>query len=191
MFERSASNTVRYVGFVDPSGGSSDSMTVTVAHWRGDQVILDAIREARAPFSLTTIVEDFAILLRSYGVTNVRGDRYAGEWPREAFRTHGITYEPADRTRSELYGELLVLINSRRASLLDDKRLVSQLVSLERRTSRLGKDSIDHPPGGHADVANAVAGACVYAAPKFGDFDLRTWLEAWAPAALEEMERAQ
>jgi hypothetical protein len=37
-------------------------------------------------------------------------------------------------------------------------------VSLERRTSRGGKDSIDHPPGGHDDLANAAAGALVIAA---------------------------
>jgi hypothetical protein len=43
--------------------------------------------------------------------------------------------------------------------LLDNKQLQSELVSLERRTSRAGKDSIDHPPGGHDDLANAVAGA--------------------------------
>jgi hypothetical protein len=34
---------------------------------------------------------------------------------------------------------------------------------LERRTSRGGKDSIDHPPGAHDDVANAMAGAMVIA----------------------------
>ena len=38
-------------------------------------------------------------------------------------------------------------------------RLVSQICGLERRTSRAGKDSIDHGPGGHDDLANAVAGA--------------------------------
>ena len=32
---------------------------------------------------------------------------------------------------------------------------------LERRTHRSGKDSIDHAPGGHDDLANAVAGALV------------------------------
>src|SRR5262245_64495887 len=30
---------------------------------------------------------------------------------------------------------------------------------LERRTSRGGRDSIDHAPGGHDDLANAAAGA--------------------------------
>jgi hypothetical protein len=61
----------------------------------------------------------------------------------------------------ELYRDLLPLINSGAVDLLDNERLVQQLIMLERRTARGGKDSIDHPPGGHDDVANAVAGALV------------------------------
>jgi hypothetical protein len=34
---------------------------------------------------------------------------------------------------------------------------------LERRTARGGRDSIDHAPGGHDDLANAVAGAVALA----------------------------
>ena len=50
-------------------------------------------------------------------------------------------------------------INSGRVDLLDSDRLVAQLIGLERRTARAGKDSIDHAPAGHDDLANAVAGA--------------------------------
>jgi hypothetical protein len=150
---------VAYVGFVDPSGGSSDSMTVAVAHKEGDVVILDAVRERRTPFSPEAVVEDFSTLLKTYHVAKVQGDRYGGEWPREVFRRHGIEYLVADKNRSELYLALLPLINSRRVDLLDDARLIGQLANLERRTVRSGRDSIDHSPGAHDDVANAVAGA--------------------------------
>ena len=37
-------------------------------------------------------------------------------------------------------------------------RLLNQIVGLERRTARSGRDSIDHGPGGHDDLANCVAG---------------------------------
>jgi hypothetical protein len=57
-------------------------------------------------------------------------------------------------------------LNSKRVQLLDNKRLITQLYGLERRTARGGKDSIDHGPGQHDDVANAVAGALVMAAGK-------------------------
>ena len=43
-------------------------------------------------------------------------------------------------------------------ALLDHPRLIAQLGGLERRTARGGKDSIDHAPGAHDDVANAAAG---------------------------------
>ena len=91
----------------------------------------------------------------------VRGDRYAGEWPREAFRRHGIVYQAADKTKSELYKDLAPRVNSGEVDLLDDPRLVAQLVGLERRTSRGGRDSIDHAPGSHDDLANAAAGVLV------------------------------
>ena len=48
--------------------------------------------------------------------------------------------------------------------LLDHSRLAAQLCSLERRTARGGRDSIDQPPGGHDDLINAAAGALVLAA---------------------------
>jgi len=59
---------------------------------------------------------------------------------------------------------LLPLLNSNRIELLDHPRLINQLTGLERRTSRAGRDTIDHVPGGHDDVANAAAGAAVLAA---------------------------
>lgn len=149
----------QYRGFVDPSGGSADSMTMAISHSEGDRVVLDVMRERKPPFSPASVVEEFARLFRQYGITKIVGDRYAGEWPREAFRDHGVTYEPAEKSRSELYVDLLPLLNSGRADLLDSDRLVSQLVGLERRTSRGGRELIDHGPNGHDDLANSVAGA--------------------------------
>jgi hypothetical protein len=105
-------------------------------------------------------VREFAETLRAYGIREVRGDRYAGEWPVAEFRKHGgLWYRASDKAKSDLYRELLPVVNSRRCELLDNPKLVTQLVSLERRVGRGGRDSIDHPPGMHDDVANAVAGA--------------------------------
>ena len=112
------------------------------------------------------VVEEFAALLKSYGVYRVTGDRYAGEWPRERFRTHGIQYDVAEQPKSDILRDCLPLFNSQRIELLDSSRLIAQFVGLERRTSRSGKDSIDHAPGAHDDLANAVAGALVLAAAK-------------------------
>jgi hypothetical protein len=105
-------------------------------------------------------VAEFADLLKRYRVHEVRGDRYAGEWPRDAFMRCGITYVAAGKPKSDLYLEMLPRISSGEVELLDLPKLVAQLTGLERRTARGGKDSIDHAPGAHDDVANAVAGAC-------------------------------
>lgn len=154
---------VSYVGFVDPSGGSSDSMTLAIAHRSGDAAVLDAVRDVAPPFSPESVVRDFAALLRAYRISSVTGDRYAGEWPRERFREHGIGYSPSERVKSDLYRDVLPILNSGKAELLDVPRLVNQLCALERRTARGGRDSIDHPPGAHDDLANCVAGALLAA----------------------------
>jgi hypothetical protein len=100
-------------------------------------------------------------LLRSYGIDRVSGDRYAGEWPRERFRAHGILYQPAGKSKSEIYGEFTALVNSERVELLDHPRLFNQVLGLERRVRHGGHASIDHEPGGHDDLANVAAGVSV------------------------------
>jgi hypothetical protein len=93
-----------------------------------------------------------------FGGRVVVGDRYGGDWPAAAFRRRSIVYRPADRTRSEIYRDVLPLLTSGAVELLDDPRLTRQLLALERRTTMGGRDAIDHPAGAH-DVANAMAGA--------------------------------
>jgi hypothetical protein len=136
---------------------------MAIAHKEGNTVILDLIREVRPPFSPEQVVEEFAAVARRYRISKVVGDRYGGEWPRERFRMHGCNYELVDQTKSEIYQALLPIINSCSVRLLDHDRMLHQFVGLERRTSRGGRDSIDHVRGGHDDVANAVAGTIILA----------------------------
>jgi hypothetical protein len=163
QIERAPISNVRYVGFIDPSGGAQDSMTLAIAHREGKVITLDAVRERKPPFSPESVCAEFSDLLKRYRIARIEGDRYAGEWPRESFRRHGIEYRCAKKTKSELYGTLLPELNSRNIALLDNPRLAAQLVGLERRTSRGGRDIVDHAPGSHDDIANAVAGALVTA----------------------------
>jgi hypothetical protein len=113
------------------------------------------------PFQPETVVANFCETLAAYGVSTVIGDRYAGLWPTEQFAKRGVAYVPSERVKSDIYKEMLPILNSRRYQLLDIKRLISQFHGLERRTARGGKDSIDHGPGQHDDIANAVAGSLV------------------------------
>lgn len=157
-FEVEPRRGVVYSAFVDPSGGSADSMTLAIAHSERTRPVLDAIREVRPPFSPEAVVMEFAALLKTYRIGRVTGDRYAGEWPRERFMAHGITYDLAEMTKSQIYQALLPMLNSQKCLLLDNPRLIMQLAGLERRTARGGRDSIDHAPGAHDDIANSAAG---------------------------------
>ncbi len=150
---------VRYVGFVDASGGSSDAMTLGIAHAESGKAILDAVRERRPPFSPDAVTQEFATLLKSYGLSRVTGDNYAGEWPKERFRTHGIAYDKSEAVRSRIYLDLLPMLNSGKVELLDNSRLVAQLAGLERSVAASGKDTVNHAKGAHDDLINAAAGA--------------------------------
>jgi hypothetical protein len=132
-------------------------------------VVIDAVREVRPPFSPEQVIGDFVALLKSYRITRVTGDRYAGEFPRELFRKHGIGYELSAQTKSELCRDLLPLLNSVRITLPRNERLVAQIVGLERRVSAGGRETITHADHGHDDLANAVAGAASLS--KYGGYD--------------------
>jgi hypothetical protein len=84
----------------------------------------------------------------------------------------------SEELTSDNFRETLPLLNSGRIELLDHPRLIAQLIGLERRTSRLGKDTISHPPGGHDDIATAVCGAALLGIGA-SSFDATF---SWAPA---------
>ncbi|SDU29261.1 hypothetical protein [Halopseudomonas salegens] len=168
-----------YTAFVDPSGGVADAFTLAIGHRDGNTAVIDCARAIKPPFSPEAVVAEYCALLKSYRVSRVTGDAYAGEWPREQFRKHGIQYDKSSRNRSELYRDLLPLLNSGQVELPPLPVLHQQLVGLERRTSRGGRDSIDHAPGGHDDLANAVAGCAVHIGTR-NTYDLSAWADGFS-----------
>jgi len=158
-------NGISYIAAVDPSGGSSDSMTLAIGHRSAEgRAILDCLRERRPPFSPAAVVDEFAEVLKAYGISKVVGDRYAGEFAREPFRAHGAEYELAEKPKSDWYRDALPVLTSSKAELLDHARLVAQFCQLERRVARGGRETIDHAPHGHDDLCNVVAMVLVLAA---------------------------
>jgi hypothetical protein len=181
-FERPRVPGLRYVAFVDAAGGSGggDSMTMAVAHAERDVTVLDFVREVPPPFIPSQVCAEFASVMKGYGVTRMAGDKWGSEFVRERFRDCGITLEPSERTKSDLYLELLPILSSGRIRLIDNKRLLAQLIGLERRTARSGRDSVDHGPGQHDDIANSVAGALVSAGVRPGHWVVSDELLAYA-----------
>jgi hypothetical protein len=179
--ERPPVRGVSYAAFCDPSGGSSDAMALCIGHsdFAREAIVIDCLRERVPPFSPENVVEEFSSLLRSYGLGTVTGDKYAGLWPAEQFGRFNILYEASAAPKSSLYTDLLPLINSGRIELLDHPKLINQLLGLERRTSRSGKDSIDHAPGQHDDLINSVAGVAAINNKYPGyDFSYRGWSDS-------------
>lgn len=167
---------VQHVAFVDPSGGKKDSFTLGIAHleWRDGKpvAVLDVLRETRPPFDPDAVAADYAAVCQLYRVTSARGDRYAGEWSVQTFARYGLHVAQDAAPKSELYLGLLAAMNARRVELLAVPRLRAQLIGLDRRSVRGGRDSIDHAPGAHDDVANAAAGAVVEALANTGGGEL-------------------
>jgi hypothetical protein len=155
-----------YHGTCDPAGGSgTDSFTASAAHVdKSGNVVQDCLLEIRPPYSPTAAVEQAAAMFKSYGLNSCTGDAYSALWVVEAFAKVGIRYVHSERNRSEIYLDCLPLFTSGRARILDNKRLINQFQSLERRTSSVGRDRVNHPTGGHDDCANATALAMVLAA---------------------------
>ncbi len=155
----------RAFGFIDPSGGRQDSYTAAVASVEsGGRIVINAVREARPPFSPETTTRELAAFFKSYGLTQITSDRFGGAWVEEMWqKVGGFTVKPAEMSASDLYLASLALLSSGKLELPDNQRLTTQLLQLERRVRPGGKDAVLHPVGLHDDLANAVCGAAVLA----------------------------
>ena len=197
-FELPRLSDVSYFAAVDPSGGRGDAMTMSLTFKEGEKIVQAAVRIKHSPFDPGACVKEFSEVLKSYGVQEVTGDKYSGEWCSSAFGKEGIRYKNSEFTKSEIYCEFLPLIMQQRVELLDHKQQTVELRQLERRTGR-GRDSVDHPQGLKDDAANAIALACVVAAIRptierciiwldDGPSDLKNWEREWILKANPERQ---
>jgi hypothetical protein len=69
-----------------------------------------------------------------------------------------VRYVKSESPKSAIYLECVPLFTRGLVRLPDHSRLVRELRLLERHTHRSGRDTIDHPKGGHDDHANAPCG---------------------------------
>jgi Phage Terminase len=149
-----------YRAFCDASGGTGrDAYTIAIGHKQDELFVIDALRGTSGKFDPQQVTRDYVKLLKDYGCSSVTGDNYAAEWVAGAWRDNtGITYIKSDVPKSQIYLECIPLFTRGLVRLPDHSRLLRELRLLERQTHRGGKDSVDHPRGGHDDYANAVCG---------------------------------
>lgn len=160
-----------YYGFVDPTGGgqsaSADEFTCCIGHVEKGVVVVDCLRALKG--RPADIIKEYSVLLRSYGISEVSGDRYAGYFAHDEFEKYGIRYRFTDERRTGLYQYALGVINSGAVELPPCEKMINQFCNLERRVSRSGTEQIDHgtAKGSHDDRANAIAGL-IYTAHRVG-----------------------
>lgn len=75
-----------------------------------------------------------------------------------AFKRNHITYEKSEKVVSDIYLSSVRHFNSGLVSLLDNRRLVSQICALERRQAQSGRERVIHPLSSHDDLANSALG---------------------------------
>jgi hypothetical protein len=152
-----------YVGFIDVSGGVSDSHALGIS-FRDDMTgnaILSTAREIKSA-DTESVVRELSGTLKAYGLTDAYADGYGKAWVVDAFARHGIKLKQTPYDRSTIYMNVLPALNSGQVKLLDIPRLRSQFLALERKTIRgTGRDKIDHPNAGNDDLCNVVAGSLV------------------------------
>ena len=168
--------SLQYAAFADVSGGRSDDAALAIAHREGRVVVLDCLRRYKAPHNPHDVIAQMVATLRAYGLDRATGDAYAAEFTKTTFertasstsaarRPPGRRVSPTAGSRSPSRRPSSTPSCSRASTsgevqLLDNDLLVTQVAGLERRTRSGGRDVIDHPPGGHDDVANVLAGVC-------------------------------
>jgi hypothetical protein len=150
---------LQYVAFVDTSAGRHDAATCCIGHAESGRFVVDVLRGRVPPFDPKHVAAEHAALAKEYRCTSVTGDAYAGEWVAGAFRDAGVAYVTSELNRSQLYLEALPHFARDAVAIPDHPKLIRELRLLERRTSRSGRDSCDHPRNGSDDFANAFAGA--------------------------------
>jgi hypothetical protein len=164
-YERPPQPRVKYYAYADAAGGTgTDSFTLAIAH-RGAPCMLDLVRERKPRFVPAQVIAEYAGLLKSYGIGEVFGDKYAVGFHAAEWKAHGVTFTPCQRNTSENYLAALPMLLARRVRLLDNATLRNQLSSLERRVGAGDHERVDHPAhaSAHDDVACAAAGALVLA----------------------------
>lgn len=158
-----------YAAACDPSGGGADAFTFCIAHMQGEgqtpKVVQDVIKGwervgTQAP-DLVGVVKEISQILCNYGLDSIVGDRYSGQWVKQAFSEQGITYRESELDKSQAYLETEPLFAQGRIELLDHERQNRELKMLERRPRQGGKTVVDHPLRFHDDYANVLALAAV------------------------------
>jgi hypothetical protein len=84
-----------YIVFCDPAGGTgSDSFTLAIGHRLHDQadtVVIDLLRERKPRFVPRDVIAEFVQLMKSYQITEIQGDKFAGGFHSDEWQRCGVS----------------------------------------------------------------------------------------------------
>ena len=129
-----------------------------IGHRDQDVLVIDAIWEARPPFSALDVVKGHADALKEWGLSSVMGDDYGAGLVRNMFAKQGIAYQSCPLTASQLYLHSRPAWTSGMVRMLDVQRAIEQLCALRRKVGQGGQESVVHLGKNHDDVGNIIAG---------------------------------
>lgn len=143
----------QYVAAVDPTGGSHDWMTLTIVERLEDGSVRQCLAQGWDPTQIGAptvheIAREIVGLVAPYGIRTVFGDIFGGAWVAEAFAAVGLEYEtrgfngPQKVQRASLLRELFA---AGRIQLLDEPRQTRELREYEKKTTKTGQISVNHP----------------------------------------------
>jgi hypothetical protein len=162
VHERAPQSGVIYFAFVDAAGGTGkDSYALAIAHVTPDGiVVIDAVREWKPRFVPRQVIGEIVELLRTYGITEVRGDNAGAGFHQEDWRSHPVAYLKCEDTTSENYLIALPPFLAKRVRLVDNATSRNQLTTLERRVGAGDKETVSHPQhaNAHDDLAASICG---------------------------------
>src|SRR5205823_15111969 len=142
------------------SAGGPGAFTLSIVHVECSgaegRVIQDVMRgwsrRGSESLELKGVVGEIASIVKRYYLSSVVGDRYGGQWVRDAFRAAGISYrdatvrgadgEPKYLDKASAYLETQPLFATSRIELLDHPALIRELKLLEARPRAGGRTLI-------------------------------------------------
>ena len=99
---------------------------------------------------------------RAIALTRLLATITAASFPENCSASPGLGYELSKQYKSDLYRELLPLLNSKNIVLPKHDKLFNQIVGLERKVARGGHDSIDHRRTGATTTSQMLLPALLF-----------------------------
>jgi hypothetical protein len=154
--ERPPQPDTQYFAFADAASGTGqDSFALAIGHLENERtVVIDLIRERKPRFVAADLVQEYADVLRDYGINEIMSDNYAAGLTSDEWRRNEIRFQKCKNDTAENYLCTLPMLTSPgRIHLLDNATLRTQLSGLERRVVS------GHETVGHRHVQSAHEGS--------------------------------